>query len=126
MKASQVVFQQLLDGSIQYRVPLFQRTYGWDQRQWDRLWEDLLDIYAMEKPRNHFMGTVVTQPMPDAPAHAAKHMLIDGQQRLTTLFILLAVIRDHAKADTERWSGLAEEIQETCLTNKFVNNSLTD
>ena len=33
MKASQVVFQQLLDGSIQYRVPLFQRTYGWDQRQ---------------------------------------------------------------------------------------------
>ena len=81
----------------------------------------------MENPRNHFTGAVVTHPMPDAPAHAAKHMLIDGQQRLTTLFILPAVIRDHAKADAERWSGLAEEIQDMCLTtNSWTTVSQID
>ena len=119
MKASEVIFQQLLDGSIQYRVPLFQRTYSWDQRQWDQLWDDILDVYGMEKPRNHFIGAVVNQPIPDAPERVAKFMLIDGQQRFTTLSILLAVIRCQALTDPERWGTLADEIQETCLTNKF-------
>lgn len=120
MKAGEVIFQQLLNGSIQYRVPLFQRTYSWDQRQWDRIWEDLLDIYAMEKPRNHFIGAVVTQPIPDAPERAAKFMLIDGQQRLTTLFILLAVIQARAQSDPAKWPGLTDEVREMCLTNKYA------
>lgn len=120
MRAGQVVFQQLLNGSIQYRVPLFQRTYSWEQRHWDRLWEDILDGYSMKKPRNHFIGAVVTQPITDAPERASKHLLIDGQQRLTTIFVLLAVIRDQALQTPERWPGLAEEIQETCLVNKYA------
>ena len=63
MKAGQVALQQLLNGRIQYRVPLFQRTYSWVEEQWHRLWTDVLEIYAMEEPRNHFIGSVVTQPI---------------------------------------------------------------
>ncbi len=121
MKAGEVVLQQLLNGSIQYQVPLFQRTYSWRERQWERLWEDLLEIYAMERPRNHFIGSIVTQPVPDAPERAAKFTLIDGQQRLTTLFLILALIRREATT-SGRWPGLSEEIQDMCLTNKWAQN----
>lgn len=118
MKAGQVVFRDLLGGNIQYRVPLFQRTYSWGETNWQSLWDDLLEVYALKEPRDHFIGAVVTLPMPDSPEHATKYMLIDGQQRLTTLFILLAVVRDAAEA--AGLSRLAAEIQEMSLINKFA------
>ena len=121
MKATEVKFQELLNGKLQYRVPLFQRTYSWGEKQWDQLWDDILELYRMPTPRRHFIGSVVTQPIPDAPVNAAKHMLIDGQQRMTTLLLLLAVIKALAQRDSED-SNLAEEIEETCLKNKFVND----
>jgi len=122
MKAGEVVLQQLLNGSIQYRVPLFQRTYTWKDKQWEQLWDDLLDIYSMERPRNHFIGSIVTQPIPDAPERAAKFMLIDGQQRLTTLCMILAIIKQKATEQPGKWSRLSEEIEDMCLVNKHVTS----
>ena len=120
MKAGQVVLQSLLDGKIQYRVPLFQRTYSWGEKGWNALWEDVLEIYAMEQPRNHFIGAVVTQPVSDDPPEGVKkYLLIDGQQRLTTLFIMLSCIRREALRTGLH--GLAEEILEACLVNKFAS-----
>ncbi len=118
MKASEVHFQQLLNGKIQYRVPLFQRTYNWKLAQWEKLWDDLLEIYMVDKPRNHFIGAIVTLPIQDAPERAAKYLLIDGQQRLTTLLLLLAVIKK--KAELMGISSLAEQIGEECLINKYA------
>ena len=63
MKANEVVFEKLLNGKIQYRVPLFQRTYDWGEAQWTQLWDDLLEIHAMDNPRKHFIGSVVTQQL---------------------------------------------------------------
>ena len=120
MKAGEVVLQQLLNGTIQYRVPLFQRTYSWDAKRWERLWDDLLDIYSMERPRNHFIGSIVTQPIPDAPERAAKFMLIDGQQRLTTLCLILGAIRQKASEQSEGWPELSQEIEDMCLVNKYA------
>lgn len=120
MEAGVVVFQQLLDGKIQYRVPLFQRTYSWEEENWQRLWDDLLDIYDLPKPRSHFIGAVVTLPIPDSPENCSKFMLIDGQQRFATLFVLLAVIRDLARQKGE--AMLDAEIQEGCLINKFARD----
>lgn len=118
MKAGEVRFQQLLNGKIQYRVPLFQRTYSWDTAQWEKLWDDILGIYRLDKPRNHFIGAIVTLPIHDAPERAAKFILIDGQQRLTTLLLLLAVIRK--RADQMGLKSLAEQINEECLVNKYA------
>lgn len=120
MKAGEVVFQRLLDGKTQYRVPLFQRTCSWKEKHWKRLWDDILKIYALDQPRNHFLGAVVTQSVPDAPERAAKYLLIDGQQRLTTLLILLSAIRQKALASGGA-QALASEINETCLINKFAH-----
>lgn len=118
MKAGEVSFQQLLNGRIQYRVPLFQRTYSWKEEHWDRLWNDILDIYSSDKSRNHFIGAIVTLPIPDAPERAAKYVLIDGQQRITTLLILLAVIASKAKIN--HMEPLAQQINDECLINRYA------
>jgi uncharacterized protein with ParB-like and HNH nuclease domain len=68
MKAGEVRFQQLLNGNIQYRVPLFQRTYSWEEDNWQRLWDDVLEVYALPEPRSHFLGAVVTMPMDHSSA----------------------------------------------------------
>lgn len=121
MKAGEVSFQKLLNGRIQYRVPLFQRTYSWKEENWDRLWNDILDIYTSDKSRNHFIGAIVTLPIPDAPEQASKYILIDGQQRITTLLILLAVIANKAK--TNGAEPLAQQIYDECLINKYATIS---
>ena len=120
MKAGEIVFQKLLDGKIQYVVPLYQRTYSWDQRQWEQLWDDVLEVYGLAQPRNHFIGSIVTQQIPMSPESVVRYTLIDGQQRMTTLLILLSVIQQRAE-DEGTDSHLSDEIRETCLINKFVS-----
>lgn len=117
MKAGEVTFQKLLDGRTQYMVPLYQRTYRWEKENWEQLWNDLLEIYDLKplERKNHFIGSVVTQQIPTAPEEVNRYTLIDGQQRMTTLFILLSVIRSRAE------DKLAEEIHETCLVNKYID-----
>ena len=118
MKAGEVVFEKLLEGNkIQYRVPLFQRTYNWDEDQWDQLWDDLLEIYSMPKPRSHFIGSIVTQQIDSQPEAVKSYMLIDGQQRMTTLLLLLGVIRNRAGTESP-----AEEVEKVYLNNQFVKN----
>lgn len=119
MKAGEVSFQQLLNGKIQYRVPLFQRTYSWNEKQWAELWDDILEIYMLDKARNHFIGAIVTLPIHDAPEAVTKFILIDGQQRLTTLLLLLAIIGK--KAEQNGLKSLGAQIKEECLINKYAN-----
>ena len=123
MEAKEVILQDLLNGWRQYVVPLYQRTYSWEEKQWEQLWDDILDIYSMESPRNHFIGSVVTQLIHTAPEGLRMYTLIDGQQRMTTLFILLSIIRERASEDEEKWESLADEIYKYCLTNEFKKGS---
>lgn len=122
MKASETKLQPVIEGTKQYVVPLFQRTYTWDIKEWDTLWSDILEISADEDGRSHFIGSMVTMPTQSVPEGVSKFLLIDGQQRLTTLYILLAVLRDKAR----NLSGtLASEIEEVLLTNRFKTGSDT-
>lgn len=75
-------------------VPLFQRPYVWSQEgQWAPLWEDVkrvADRVALgQKPVPHFLGAVVLQQQPSAIGNLAVRTVIDGQQRLTTLQLLI-------------------------------------
>lgn len=117
MKASETSLQPVIEGTKQYVVPLFQRTYSWDAKEWDVLWQDLLELCEEENPRDHFIGSIVTMPTVSVPQGISKYLLIDGQQRLTTIFILLALLRDAAKISNG--GMLAQEIDETLLTNRF-------
>src|SRR4051812_11800029 len=97
MHANQTDIQRILGGVQQYVIPLFQRPYSWDNKQWQVLWNDLVELMEDENPRSHFIGSIVTIPARSVPEGVAKFVLIDGQQRLTTLLILLSVIREKAK-----------------------------
>ncbi|MDI2075362.1 DUF262 domain-containing protein [Bradyrhizobium sp. Mp27] len=77
-------------------VPLFQRPYVWNQEtQWEPLWEDVKRVaervlaHPTEKHQPHFLGAVVLQQMPNQAGLMQQRTIIDGQQRLTTLQLLL-------------------------------------
>jgi len=120
MYANETKLQPILEGTKQYVVPLFQRPYSWNKDQWSRLWDDLIDLSEETNPRTHFMGSIVTMPTTSVPEGVTKYLLIDGQQRLTTIFILLSLLRDSALGKNEKNKNkLAEEIQNTLLVNQY-------
>lgn len=121
MKASETKFQPIIEGTKQYVVPLFQRPYSWDKKEWGVLWDDLIWLCENDEPKSHFIGSIVTMPTTSVPEGISKFLLIDGQQRLTTIFILLTLLRDTAKGKNE--NDLAQEIEHTMLVNPFKKGS---
>ncbi|MCS6821443.1 MAG: DUF262 domain-containing HNH endonuclease family protein [Microscillaceae bacterium] len=117
MQARETKLQDMLEGTKQYVVPLFQRTYSWEKKEWNILWEDLTELYEMPEPRIHFFGSIVSMPTTSVPEGVAKYLLIDGQQRLTTISIILTLLRNKAKE--EKQTRLAEEINNTLLVNQY-------
>jgi len=115
MKANETHLQPIIGRTDQqFIVPLFQRTYSWDKKEWQDLWDDIQELHERDAAKNHFLGSIVTIPAASVPQGIAKYVLIDGQQRLTTLFILLILIRDHTMN-----KNLADKIHEQQLINKF-------
>ncbi len=92
--------QRLFAIPQQFRVPLFQRPYVWNEpNQWDPLWRDLTRVAerALRDPhvshRPHFLGAVVLQEIPGPTGNIDIRTIIDGQQRLTTLQLLFDAVQ---------------------------------
>ena len=86
---SNQTYRQLLGNGLAYRVPRFQRDYSWTQDEWDDLWQDIEGVLAPAGEPAHYMGYLVLQTQDNKTFD-----VIDGQQRLTTLSVLvLAVLR---------------------------------
>ena len=117
MQASETKLRQLIEGTKQYLVPLFQRPYSWSEKQWKMLWTDILDQSKHAQGRPHFFGSVVTTPAKSVPQGVGKYLLIDGQQRITTIQVVLAAIRD--SADSRGDSRLRDRIDGQYLTNPY-------
>ncbi|MEL7494475.1 MAG: DUF262 domain-containing protein, partial [Cyanobacteria bacterium J06554_11] len=86
-------FGELLGNGRRYQVPTFQRDYAWTEENWEELWQDILTSYEMEEP--HFMGAIVTQIPHKTDISFRKGnriLIVDGQQRLTTLSILVIAV----------------------------------
>ncbi|BBO16182.1 conserved hypothetical protein [Candidatus Brocadia pituitae] len=82
MQAKETKLQDIIEGTKQYVIPLFQRTYSWTNKEWEILWKDLIELCETENPRSHFIGSIVNMPTVSVPEGVAKYLLIDGQQRL--------------------------------------------
>lgn len=117
MKASETTLRELLEGTKQFQIPLFQRRYSWNKTYWLTLWEDLINIYDGGVEGGYFVGTVVTQSTPGTAHGITPFIVIDGQQRLTTFTLLLAVVRNLFKLSEDENS--ADEINQNYLINKF-------
>lgn len=121
MQAKETKLQDIIEGTKQYVIPLFQRTYSWTPKEWEVLWKDLVELSEMENPRTHFIGSIVNMPTVSVPEGVAKYLLIDGQQRLTTIFILLTLLRNKAR---EIQNGrFADEINNTLLVNQYKDGN---
>lgn len=77
-------FRQLMANGLSYRVPLFQRDYAWSADEWDDLWHDLVGLFGHQAEPAHYMGYLVLQT-----ADNREFDIIDGQQRMTTLSLLV-------------------------------------
>lgn len=78
-----------------YIVPDYQREYVWEQTHIEQLFSDLMDAFSADRKKDYFLGTIVTYSM-------GNHFeLIDGQQRVTTFFILLCALRKLYKENNE-------------------------
>lgn len=101
MKADSLTVRHLFAQDRRYLVPLFQRPYVWEKEdQWQPLWDDLTKIAERRRDgreaKPHFLGAVVLDQLRTSAASFDARQVIDGQQRLTTLQILLAALRDLA------------------------------
>ncbi len=113
MEASPAQVIQYFNGEKQNLIPLFQRPYSWRLPNWKTLWDDVLVQYDADDKSAHFMGTIVSVPARSVPVGVSKYLIIDGQQRLTTVSILLAALRDTLDKNS------SDRIQEVYLTNRF-------
>jgi hypothetical protein len=117
MKSNNLTLGAILNSPNQYVIPAFQRYYRWDQPEWEKLWADLVELRQPGKTGRHFLGFLVLVPESVMPGQINKFHLIDGQQRLTTLSLVLCAVRDAAAAGGH--SELAQEVRLTTLEHQF-------
>jgi uncharacterized protein with ParB-like and HNH nuclease domain len=99
MDVNKLTLDKVFDPTVRLEAPLFQRPYVWNQKKnWEPLWESIQHIadkrFEGTKVRPHFLGTVVLDQLKTSTGSLYARQIIDGQQRLTTLQIALAAIRD--------------------------------
>lgn len=112
---SSMTYRQIMGNGIKYEIPKFQRDYTWETEQWDDLWQDILQLVSDEETE-HYMGYLVLQTTDNK-----NYQIIDGQQRLTTLSIIILTVlkslEDLVKNDIEKESN--QKRKET-LHNSYI------
>jgi uncharacterized protein with ParB-like and HNH nuclease domain/predicted transport protein len=98
LKAIDRHFTKLINGTTQFVIPVFQRDYSWKDGHCEQLWNDIVRVGLEPQSAGHFIGSVVYIPSGDTAAGFTRWLLIDGQQRLTTVTLLLLALRDHLVA----------------------------
>ncbi len=82
-------------------IPIYQRLYSWEKEQCKQLWDDIIKIGGDDKMDRHFIGSILYMLL-DGTKHSDNALLIiDGQQRLTTITLLLIALRDHLNDEDE-------------------------
>lgn len=89
----------ILPNKKQYCIPVFQRDYAWTAEQCQKLFEDIVLAYKLD--RLHFCGSFVYAPL-QSKNHIDYFIIIDGQQRFTTLYILLKALSDSARDEADK------------------------
>jgi len=122
---TEATFNAIISPSrIQFIIPIWQRTYSWEPQHWEDLWQDLLDLYERlhkGESAHHFMGPIVLKTIEEKVGEITRRVIIDGQQRLTTLLLLCALIRDRSKAAGN--NELVKYIEDHLLFNEYAKKA---
>ncbi|MER7845130.1 DUF262 domain-containing protein [Kitasatospora sp. NPDC096077] len=121
MRAQEITFLNLVQGEKQFQVPLYQRTYSWEQAQLQQLWDDVSELVEQhtdgDAPAAHFLGSVVLAPGHLQAGGVQRWLVVDGQQRLTTLMLAFTALRDHYKGTGA--AKAADRVHRQILVNEF-------
>jgi hypothetical protein len=122
MRPDKHTVQQLFERDVRYIVPLYQRPYVWDEdHQWAPLWDDITALLQHQEGGDlsglwsHFLGAIVVEQDKTVPGQIPRFTVIDGQQRLTTLQLLVA-------AAAKAVAGAGAENDAALLRELTVNN----
>ncbi|GAA9926480.1 hypothetical protein VN0860_13410 [Helicobacter pylori] len=106
-------------------IPIYQRLYSWEKEQCQQLWDDIIKIGGNDKMDGHFIGSILYV------LYGIKHsnnvlLIIDGQQRLTTITLLLTALRDHLNDEDEFLKEFSrQKIQDHYLINSDKDGDKT-
>ncbi|RVY70862.1 DUF262 domain-containing protein [Helicobacter pylori] len=99
-------------------IPIYQRLYSWGKEQCKQLWDDIIKVGGNDKMDGHFIGSILY--VLDGITHSNNALLIiDGQQRLTTITLLLTALRDHWSDEYE----FLEKFSHQKIQNDYLINS---
>lgn len=101
MDAGKKILLNLFTGSLRFVVPVYQRRYSWGEAQCRQLWADIVTV-GRHPERTHFTGSIVwMQEGGIGPDGVSRCQLIDGQQRLTSVTLLLIALAEYAREHPE-------------------------
>ncbi|WP_208377223.1 DUF262 and DUF1524 domain-containing protein [Helicobacter pylori] len=101
----------------QFVIPIYQRLYSWEKEQCKQLWDDIIKIGGNDKMNGHFIGSILY--VLDGNTHSSPLLIIDGQQRLTTITLLLIVLRNHLSDEVE----ILEKFSRKEIKSYLINNN---
>ena len=118
MKATEARLLTFINNAPRFIIPIYQRTYSWTEKECRQLWGDILRAGRDESIDVHFIGSIVyIEEGLSAVTRQSPNLVIDGQQRLTTITLLLAALVE-VVGESEPVEGFsAGEIRESYLVN---------
>ncbi|WQU08084.1 DUF262 and DUF1524 domain-containing protein [Helicobacter pylori] len=99
----------------QFVIPIYQRLYSWKKEQCEQLWDDIIKIGGNDKMNGHFIGSILYVRVDDT--HSSPLLIIDGQQRLTTITLLFIALRNHLSEEVEILKKFSRKKVESYLIN---------
>ncbi|MBS3017027.1 DUF262 domain-containing protein, partial [Helicobacter pylori] len=100
----------------QFVIPIYQRLYSWKKEQCEQLWDDIIKIGGNDKMNGHFIGSILY--VLDGIKHSNNPLLIiDGQQRLTTITLLFIALRNHLSDEVKILGNFSRKKIESYLIN---------
>lgn len=125
MKATETKLLKFLNKPQQFVIPIYQRTYSWTRKECNQLWQDLIRAATNPALAGHFIGSVVYIEKGLYQVSTVPQLLvIDGQQRLTTMSLLLTALSRAAEETTENIDFTAKQIRNYYLFNNDEEGSL--
>src|SRR3954464_2238125 len=120
MKATEAKLLEFLKKSPQFVIPIYQRTYSWHEQECRQLWDDILRAGRNDDISGHFIGSVVyiEKGLYQVSSQDAL-LVIDGQQRLTTVTLLLEALARHLGDDEPVEGFSAKKIRNYYLLNQL-------
>ncbi len=104
----------------QFVIPIYQRLYSWEKKQCEQLWDDILKVGGNNEMNGHFIGSILY--VRDDNTHSSPLLIIDGQQRLTTITLLLIALRNHLSEEVK----ILEKFSRNQIENDYLINSDKD